>query len=37
LRGPFNREARLEAGFTVEEIDELERLDAAFKSGLPTS
>lgn len=37
LRGPFNRQARLEAGFTVEEIDELERLDAAFKSGLPTS
>ena len=36
LRGPFNRKARLEAGFTEAEIDELERLDAAFKSGLPT-
>lgn len=37
LRGPFNRKARLEAGFTAAEIDELERLDTAFRSALPTS
>lgn len=36
LRGPFNRKARLQAGFTVEEIDELERLDAAFRNELRT-
>lgn len=35
LRGPFNRPARLEAGFTAAEIDELERLDQAFRNGRP--
>lgn len=33
LRGPFNRPARLKAGFTEAEIDELERLDAMFRNG----
>ncbi len=31
LRGPFNREARLEAGFTNEELQELALLEAEFK------
>lgn len=35
LRGPFNRPARLEAGFTIAEIDELERLDQAIRSERP--
>ena len=35
LRGPFNRPARLEAGFTEAEIDELERLDEEIRSGRP--
>jgi uncharacterized ferritin-like protein (DUF455 family) len=30
-KGPFNREARLKAGFTMEEMQELERLDAEYK------
>ena len=31
LRGPFNREARLEAGFTEEELQEIADLEAEFK------
>lgn len=30
-KGPFNREARLKAGFSTYEMQELERLDAAYK------
>ena len=30
-RGPFNREARIKAGFSLAEMQELERLDAAYK------
>jgi uncharacterized ferritin-like protein (DUF455 family) len=30
-RGPFNREARLKAGFSQAEMAELERLDAEYK------
>ncbi len=30
-RGPFNREARLKAGFSLAEMQELERLDALYK------
>lgn len=31
-RGPFNRQARLESGFSVAEIEHLEQLDAEFKA-----
>lgn len=31
LRGPFNREARLEAGFTEQELQEIAELEAEFK------
>jgi len=30
-RGPFNREARIKAGFSLAEMQELERLDAEYK------
>lgn len=30
-RGPFNREARMKAGFSLAEMQELERLDAEYK------
>jgi uncharacterized ferritin-like protein (DUF455 family) len=31
-RGPFNREARMKAGFSLAEMQKLEQLDAAFKT-----